>query len=67
MPEAANCCQCVDVYDFTYFFVFLISIGSQVNLEQESRTKLLKLLGYSKEDLQKKVRSISNRQKFLQD
>uniref|UniRef100_A0A8C0FSN7 Protein transport protein Sec31A n=1 Tax=Bubo bubo TaxID=30461 RepID=A0A8C0FSN7_BUBBB len=28
----------------------------KVNLEQESRTKLLKLLGYSKEDLQKKVR-----------
>ncbi|XP_035753265.1 protein transport protein Sec31B isoform X3 [Egretta garzetta] len=29
----------------------------KVNLEQESRTKLLKLLGYSKEDLQKKVTS----------
>ncbi|NWX86213.1 SC31B protein, partial [Nothoprocta pentlandii] len=28
-----------------------------VNLEQESRTKLLKLLGYSKEDLQKKISS----------
>ncbi|KAI1236379.1 hypothetical protein IHE44_0001668 [Lamprotornis superbus] len=27
----------------------------KVNLEQESRTKLLKLLGYSKEDLQKKL------------
>ncbi|NXK13455.1 SC31B protein, partial [Herpetotheres cachinnans] len=27
----------------------------KVNLEQESRTKLLKLLGYSKEDLQKKI------------
>ncbi|RMC11602.1 hypothetical protein DUI87_11723 [Hirundo rustica rustica] len=39
------------------FFVFLISIGTQVNLEQESRTKLLKLLGYSKEDLQKKIAS----------
>lgn len=29
----------------------------KVNLEQESRTKLLKLLGYSKEDLQKKIAS----------
>ncbi|NXX19758.1 SC31B protein, partial [Podargus strigoides] len=29
----------------------------KVNLEQESRTKLLKLLGYSKEDLQKKISS----------
>ncbi|XP_072196119.1 protein transport protein Sec31B isoform X2 [Excalfactoria chinensis] len=29
----------------------------KVNLEQESRTKLLKLLGYSKEDLQKKITS----------
>ncbi|NXW28608.1 SC31B protein, partial [Phaetusa simplex] len=29
----------------------------KVNLEQESRTKLLKLLGYSKEDLQKKMAS----------
>uniref|UniRef100_A0A8C0V7M5 Protein transport protein Sec31A n=1 Tax=Cyanistes caeruleus TaxID=156563 RepID=A0A8C0V7M5_CYACU len=28
----------------------------KVNLEQESRTKLLKLLGYSKEELQRKVR-----------
>uniref|UniRef100_A0A8C5TFA1 SEC31 homolog B, COPII coat complex component n=1 Tax=Malurus cyaneus samueli TaxID=2593467 RepID=A0A8C5TFA1_9PASS len=34
----------------------------KVNLEQESRTKLLKLLGYSKEDLQKKIAScLSNR------
>ncbi|NWI90384.1 SC31B protein, partial [Pitta sordida] len=29
----------------------------KVNLEQESRTKLLKLLGYSKEDLQNKIAS----------
>ncbi|KAM9010415.1 protein transport protein Sec31B isoform 2-T2 [Ara ararauna] len=29
----------------------------KVNLEQESRTKLLKLLGYSKEDLEKKITS----------
>ncbi|KFQ23851.1 Protein transport protein Sec31B, partial [Mesitornis unicolor] len=29
----------------------------KVNLEPESRTKLLKLLGYSKEDLQKKIAS----------
>ncbi|KAM9188245.1 protein transport protein Sec31B isoform 2-T2 [Mergus octosetaceus] len=29
----------------------------KVNLEQESRTKLLKLLGYNKEDLQKKIAS----------
>ncbi|NWS73962.1 SC31B protein, partial [Crotophaga sulcirostris] len=29
----------------------------KVNLEQEPRTKLLKLLGYSKEDLQKKIAS----------
>ncbi|NXP33275.1 SC31B protein, partial [Leiothrix lutea] len=29
----------------------------KVNLEQDSRTKLLKLLGYSKEDLQKKIAS----------
>ncbi|KAF1595246.1 Protein transport protein Sec31B, partial [Eudyptes moseleyi] len=29
----------------------------KVNLEQESRTKLLKLLGYSKEELQKKITS----------
>ncbi|XP_009870165.1 PREDICTED: protein transport protein Sec31B isoform X2 [Apaloderma vittatum] len=29
----------------------------KVNLEQESRTKFLKLLGYSKEDLQKKIAS----------
>ncbi|NXX80620.1 SC31B protein, partial [Urocolius indicus] len=29
----------------------------KVNLEQESRTKLLKLLGYSEEDLQKKITS----------
>ncbi|XP_051475287.1 protein transport protein Sec31B isoform X1 [Apus apus] len=29
----------------------------KVNLEQESRTKLLRLLGYSKEDLQKKISS----------
>ncbi|XP_068806369.1 protein transport protein Sec31B isoform X7 [Struthio camelus] len=29
----------------------------KVNLEQESRTKLLKLLGYSKDDLQKKISS----------
>ncbi|XP_065602425.1 protein transport protein Sec31B isoform X2 [Cyrtonyx montezumae] len=29
----------------------------KVNLEQESRTKLLKLLGYNKEDLQKKITS----------
>uniref|UniRef100_A0A674HPY2 Protein transport protein Sec31A n=1 Tax=Taeniopygia guttata TaxID=59729 RepID=A0A674HPY2_TAEGU len=29
----------------------------KVNLEQEARTKLLKLLGYSKEDLQKKIAS----------
>lgn len=29
----------------------------KVNLEQESRTKLLKLLGYNKEDLQKKISS----------
>ncbi|NXY85296.1 SC31B protein, partial [Alcedo cyanopectus] len=29
----------------------------KVNLEQESRTKLLKLLGYSKEELQKKIAS----------
>ncbi|NWU62596.1 SC31B protein, partial [Pterocles burchelli] len=29
----------------------------KVNLEQESRTKLLKLLGYSKEDLRKKIAS----------
>uniref|UniRef100_A0A8C4UFF5 SEC31 homolog B, COPII coat complex component n=1 Tax=Falco tinnunculus TaxID=100819 RepID=A0A8C4UFF5_FALTI len=29
----------------------------KVNLEQESRSKLLKLLGYSKEDLQKKITS----------
>ncbi|XP_032921754.1 protein transport protein Sec31B isoform X2 [Catharus ustulatus] len=29
----------------------------KVNLEQDSRTKLLKLLGYSKEDLQKKITS----------
>ncbi|KFV60627.1 Protein transport protein Sec31B, partial [Gavia stellata] len=29
----------------------------KVNLEQESRTKLLKLLGYSKESLQKKIAS----------
>lgn len=35
-----------------------MSFGIQVNLEQESRTKLLKLLGYSKEDLQKKVRRL---------
>lgn len=61
LSDAANYCQCIDVYDFTYFFVFLISIGTQVNLEQEARTKLLKLLGYSKEDLQKKVRGIFNR------
>ncbi|KAK2523529.1 Sec31b [Columba guinea] len=34
----------------------------KVNLEQDSRTKLLKLLGYSKEDLQKKIAScLSNR------
>lgn len=34
----------------------------KVNLEQDSRTKLLKLLGYSKEDLQKKITScLSNR------
>ncbi|NWQ73936.1 SC31B protein, partial [Columbina picui] len=34
----------------------------KVNLERESRTKLLKLLGYSKEDLQKKIAScLSNR------
>uniref|UniRef100_A0A663LVE3 Protein transport protein Sec31A n=1 Tax=Athene cunicularia TaxID=194338 RepID=A0A663LVE3_ATHCN len=39
----------------------------KVNLEQESRTKLLKLLGYSKEDLQKKVRGPSIREKLLQD
>ncbi|NWI14870.1 SC31B protein, partial [Crypturellus soui] len=31
----------------------------KVNLEQESRTKLLKLLGYSKEELQKKASAIS--------
>ncbi|NXX90239.1 SC31B protein, partial [Centropus bengalensis] len=30
----------------------------KVNLEQEPRTKLLKLLGYSKEDLQKKITSL---------
>ncbi|OPJ84493.1 protein transport protein Sec31B isoform X2 [Patagioenas fasciata] len=34
----------------------------KVNLEQDSKTKLLKLLGYSKEDLQKKIAScLSNR------
>lgn len=38
-----------------------------MNLEQDSRTKLLKLLGYSKEDLQKKVKGLSNREKHLQD
>ncbi|XP_075278866.1 protein transport protein Sec31B isoform X2 [Opisthocomus hoazin] len=32
----------------------------KVNLEPESRTKLLKLLGYSKEDLQKKITSCLN-------
>ncbi|NWR64521.1 SC31B protein, partial [Bucorvus abyssinicus] len=32
----------------------------KVNLEQDSRTKLLKLLGYSKEDLQKKIASCLN-------
>uniref|UniRef100_A0A8C0V5V3 Protein transport protein Sec31A n=1 Tax=Cyanistes caeruleus TaxID=156563 RepID=A0A8C0V5V3_CYACU len=31
----------------------------KVNLEQESRTKLLKLLGYSKEELQRKVRALA--------
>ncbi|XP_049666910.1 protein transport protein Sec31B isoform X1 [Accipiter gentilis] len=41
----------------------------KVNLEQESRTKLLKLLGYSKDDLQKKITSclsngISDKQPF---
>lgn len=40
------------------FLSFSMSFGTQVNLEQESRTKLLKLLGYSKEDLQKKVRRL---------
>lgn len=38
-----------------------------MNLERESRTKLLKLLGYNKEDLQKKVRGLSNRERHLQD
>lgn len=38
-----------------------------MNLEQDSRIKLLKLLGYSKEDLQKKVGGISNREKPLHD
>lgn len=58
-------CRCLGFYIF--FLSFSLSFVTQVNLEQESRTKLLKLLGYNKEDLQKKVRVSFNTEKPLQD